>query len=128
LNASLFAASILPLSTAYTVCEALGWESSLNRKFVKAPQFYGLYTLMIFLGAGIILFPDMPLISIMYYSQVINGMLLPIILIFMLLLINDRRIMGDHVNGRFMNAITWLTVVVLIMLSGAMVVTTLFSL
>jgi Mn2+/Fe2+ NRAMP family transporter len=64
----------------------------------------------------------------MYYSQVINGMLLPIILIFMLLLINDRRIMGDHVNGRFMNAITWLTVVVLIMLSGAMVVTTLFSL
>jgi Mn2+/Fe2+ NRAMP family transporter len=128
LNASLFAASILPLSTAYTVCEALGWESSLNRKFVEAPQFYGLYTLMIFLGAGIILFPDMPLISIMYYSQVINGMLLPIILIFMLLLINDRRIMGDHVNGRFMNAITWLTVVVLIILSGAMVVTTLFSL
>jgi Mn2+/Fe2+ NRAMP family transporter len=127
LNASLFAASILPLSTAYTVCEALGWESSLNRKFVEAPQFYGLYTLMIFLGAGIILFPDMPLIAIMYYSQVINGMLLPIILIFMLLLINDQRIMGDHVNGRFMNAITWLTVVVLIILSGAMVVTTLFS-
>ena len=127
LNASLFAASILPLSTAYTVCEAFGWESSLNRKFVEAPQFYGLYTLMILLGAGIILFPDMPLISIMYYSQVINGMLLPYILIFMLLLINDRRIMGDHVNGRFMNAITWLTVVVLIMLSGAMVVTTLIG-
>ncbi|MFH1081104.1 MAG: divalent metal cation transporter [Pseudomonadota bacterium] len=127
LNASLFAASILPLSTAYTVCEAFGWESSLNRKFVEAPQFYGLYTVMIFLGAGIILFPNMPLISIMYYSQVINGMLLPFILIFMLLLINDRRIMGDHVNGRFMNAITWLTVVVLIMLSGAMVVTTLIG-
>jgi Mn2+/Fe2+ NRAMP family transporter len=94
---------------------------------VEAPQFYGLYTLMIFLGAGIILFPDMPLIPIMYYSQVINGMLLPFILIFMLLLINDRRIMGDYVNGRFMNAITWLTVVVLIMLSGAMVVTTLIG-
>jgi Mn2+/Fe2+ NRAMP family transporter len=82
---------------------------------------------MIFLGAGIILFPDMPLIPIMYYSQVINGMLLPVILIFMLLLINDRRIMGDYVNGRFMNAITWLTVIVLIMLSGAMVVTTLIG-
>ena len=128
LNASLFAASILPLSTAYTICEAFGWESSLNHKFVEAPQFYGLYTLMIFLGAGIILFPNMPLISIMYYSQVVNGMLLPFILIFMLLLINDRRIMGDYVNGRFMNVTTWLTVIVLIILSGAMVVTSLTSL
>ena len=124
LNASLFAASILPLSTAYTICEAFGWESSVNRKFVEAPQFYGLYSLMIFLGAGIILFPNVPLISIMYYSQVINGMLLPFILIFMLLLINDRRIMGDYVNGRFMNVATWLTVIVLIVLSGAMVVRT----
>jgi len=125
LNASLFAASILPLSTAYTICEAFGWESSLNHKFVEAPQFYGLYSLMIFLGAGIILLPDMPLISIMYYSQVVNGILLPFILIFMLLLINDRRIMGEHTNGRFMNAVTWLTVIMLIMLSGAMVITSL---
>jgi NRAMP (natural resistance-associated macrophage protein)-like metal ion transporter len=127
LNASLFAASILPLSTAYTICEAFGWESSLNRKFVEAPQFYGLYTLMIFLGAGIILFPNMPLISIMYYSQVLNGMMLPFILIFMLLLINDRRIMGDYVNGRFMNVITWSTVIFLILLSGTMVITSLIQ-
>jgi NRAMP (natural resistance-associated macrophage protein)-like metal ion transporter len=127
LNASLFAASILPLSTSYTICEAFGWESSLNRKFVEAPQFYGLYTLMIFLGAGIILFPNMPLISIMYYSQVLNGMMLPFILIFMLLLINDRRIMGDYVNGRFMNVITWLTVIFLILLSGTMVITSLIQ-
>jgi len=127
LNASLFAASILPLSTSYTICEAFGWESSLNHKFVEAPQFYGLYTLMIFLGAGIILFPNMPLISIMYYSQVLNGMMLPFILIFMLLLINDRRIMGDYVNGRFMNVITWLTVIFLILLSGTMVITSLIQ-
>jgi NRAMP (natural resistance-associated macrophage protein)-like metal ion transporter len=125
LNASLFAASILPLSTAYTICEAFGWESSLNHRFVEAPQFYGMYTLMIALGAGIILLPNMPLISIMYYSQVINGLLLPFILIFMLLLINDRRIMGDYVNSRFMNVVTWLTVILLILLSGAMVITSL---
>jgi len=122
LNASLFAASILPLSTAYTICEAFGWESSLNSKFVEAPQFYGLYSLMIFLGAGIILLPNVPLISIMYYSQVINGILLPFVLIFMLLLINDKRIMGDYVNGRLMNIISWSTVVILIGLSAAMVI------
>jgi Mn2+/Fe2+ NRAMP family transporter len=122
LNASLFAASILPLSTAYTICEAFGWESSLNTKFIEAPQFYGLYSLMIFLGAGIILLPDIPLIAIMYYSQVVNGILLPFILIFMLLLINDKRIMGTYVNSRLMNIISWATVVILIGMSVAMVV------
>jgi NRAMP (natural resistance-associated macrophage protein)-like metal ion transporter len=127
LNASLFAASILPLSTAYTICEAFGWESSVNHKFTEAPQFYWLYSLMIFLGAAIILFPNMPLVAIMYYSQVINGMLLPFILIFMLLLINDRRIMGDYVNGRLMNVVTWFTVGVLILLSVAMVISALAS-
>jgi NRAMP (natural resistance-associated macrophage protein)-like metal ion transporter len=121
LNASLFAASILPLSTAYTICEAFGWESSLNTKFVEAPQFYGLYTLIIFLGAGIILLPNIPLISIMFYSQVINGILLPFVLIFMLLLINDRKIMGDYINGKIMNIISWVTVAVLISLSLAMI-------
>ena len=125
LNASLFAASILPLSTAYTVCEAFGWESSLNSKFVEAPQFYGLYSLMIFLGSGIILLPNVPLIKIMYYSQVINGILLPFVLIFMLLLINDKRIMGDYVNGRLMNIVSWTTVVILIGLSITMVVSSL---
>jgi NRAMP (natural resistance-associated macrophage protein)-like metal ion transporter len=121
LNASLFAASILPLSTAYTICEAFGWESSLNTKFVEAPQFYGLYTLIIFLGAGIILLPGVPLISIMFYSQVINGILLPFVLIFMLILINDRKIMGDYVNSATMNILSWATVAVLISLSLVMV-------
>ena len=126
LNASLFAASILPLSTAYTICEAFGWESSLNTKFTEAPQFYGLYSLMIFLGAGIILLPGVPLISIMFYSQVINGLLLPFVLIFMLLLINDKRIMGDYVNSRTMNVVSWVTVIILNGLSIAMVVSAFF--
>ena len=125
LNASLFAASILPLSTSYTICEAFGWESSLNRKFTEAPQFYGLYSLMVFLGMGIILFPDVPLISIMFYSQVINGVLLPVILIFMLLLVNDRRIMGNYVNGWLLNLVSYVTIIVLIFLSGAMIFTSL---
>jgi NRAMP (natural resistance-associated macrophage protein)-like metal ion transporter len=126
LNASLFAASILPLSTAYTICEALGWESSLNNKFTEAPQFYGLYSLMIFLGAGVILLPNVPLISIMFYSQVINGILLPFVLIFMLLLINDKRVMGDYINSKLMNVVSWTTVIILIGLSGTMVVSAFF--
>ncbi len=121
LNASLFAASILPLSTAYTICEAFGWESSLNRKFLEAPQFYGLYSIIIIIGAGIILLPNVPLIPIMYYSQVINGLLLPFILLIMLLLVNDEKIMGKYTNGRVMNLISWATVAVLIMLSLATV-------
>lgn len=127
LNASLFAASILPISTAYTICEAFGWESSLNRKFIEAPQFYGLYSFMLFLGAGIIMLPEMPLISIMYYSQVINGLLLPVVLVFMLLLINDSRIMGGYVNGKLMNFVAWLTVAVLIILSAVAVAFALFA-
>ncbi len=125
LNASLFAASILPLSTAYTICEAFGWESSVDRKFAEAPQFYGLYSLMILLGAGVILFPNVPLIPIMFYSQVINGALLPFILIFMLILVNDRKIMGNHTNGWTLNLISLVTIVVLIFLSGAMIWTAL---
>src|SRR3989339_1230780 len=127
LNASLFAASILPISTAYTICEAFGWESSLNRKFLEAPQFYGLYSLMVFLGAGIILLPDMPLITIMYYSQVINGAILPVILIFMLLLVNDRKIMGEYTNSLAMNIISWLTVAILTVLSLTMLAFALFA-
>ncbi len=120
LNASLFAASILPISTAYTICEAFGWESSLNCKFIEAPQFYGLYSLMVLLGAAVILLPDLPLIGIMYYSQVINGAILPIILVFMLLLVNDRRIMGKYKNGLLGNIVSWLTVAILTFLSLAM--------
>ncbi|MEW6615302.1 MAG: divalent metal cation transporter [Thermodesulfobacteriota bacterium] len=113
-NASLFAASILPLSTTYLICEGLGWEAGIDKKFAEAPQFYGLYSLLIFLGAGIILYPNVPLIQIMYFSQVINGMVLPFVLIFMLLLINDKKLMMDYTNGPVFNAIAWVTSVVMI--------------
>ncbi len=125
LNASLFAASILPLSTAYTICEAFGWEASVNRRFEEAPQFYGLYSLMVLLGMIVILFPNVPLISIMFYSQVINGALLPFVLIFMLVLVNDPRIMGSYTNGTVMNLLSYTTIVILIALSGAMLYTSL---
>jgi len=113
-NASLFAASILPLSTTYLICEGLGWEAGLDKKFVEAPQFYGFYSLIIFLGAGVILYPNFPLIPIMYFSQVINGMVLPFVLIFMLLLINDKKLMMGYTNGLVFNMIAWVTTIVMI--------------
>lgn len=113
-NASLFAASILPLSTTYLICEGLGWEVGIDKKFVEAPQFYGIYSLIIFIGAGIILYPDMPLIPIMYFSQVVNGIVLPFILIFILLLINDKKLMMQHTNGPVFNVIAWATTILLI--------------
>ncbi|MFQ6003388.1 MAG: Nramp family divalent metal transporter [Candidatus Zixiibacteriota bacterium] len=117
LNASLFAASILPLSTAYVVCEGMGWEDGVNKKFSEAPQFYGLYSLLIFLGAGVVLWPNIPLIPIMFISQVINGIVLPVILIFILILINNKKIMGDYTNKKTFNILAWLVVVILILLS-----------
>jgi NRAMP (natural resistance-associated macrophage protein)-like metal ion transporter len=119
LNASLFAASILPLSTAFLVCEGMGWESGVNKKFSEAPQFYGLYTLLIFLGAGIILLPRVPLFPVMYISQIINGLVLPVIMVIMLILINNKKLMGDYTNKTFYNILSWFTVAVLTALSGA---------
>jgi NRAMP (natural resistance-associated macrophage protein)-like metal ion transporter len=117
LNASLFAASILPLSTAYVVCEGMGWEDGVNKKFSEAPQFYGLYSLLIFLGAGVVLWPGLPLIPIMFISQVINGIVLPVILVFILILINNKKIMGDYTNKKTFNVLAWLTVITLIILT-----------
>ncbi|HZR25588.1 MAG TPA: Nramp family divalent metal transporter [Vicinamibacterales bacterium] len=120
-NASLFAASILPISTAYAVCEGLGFESGLDKRFDEAPAFYWLYTLLIVLGAGVLLLPRVPLVYISVLSQVANGVVLPFVLIFMLLLTNDREIMGEHVNSRGFNIVAWTTVVVMIALTVAMV-------
>jgi len=113
-NASLLAISVVPLSTTYLICEGLGWEAGIDKKFVEAPQFYGFYSLMILLGAGIIMYPDVPLIRIMYLSQVINGIVLPFVLIFILLLINDKKLMGEHTNGPVFNIVAWITTIVLI--------------
>ncbi len=122
-NASLFAASILPLATAYYVCEGMGWESGIDKNFKTAPQFMWLYTGIIAVGALIILIPNAPLVPIMLISQVVNGVMLPFVLIFMLLLINNRDIMGEYVNSRFFNVIAWATVVVMVTLTLVLVVT-----
>ena len=121
-NASLFAASILPISTAYAVCEGLGFESGLDKQFHEAPLFYWLYTLLIVFGAGVLLLPHVPLVYVSVLSQVANGIVLPFVLIFMLLLTNDREIMGEYVNGRGFNIVAWTTVGVMIALTLAMLV------
>ena len=126
-NASLFSASILPLATAYYVCEAMGWESGVDHDFKSAPQFMWLYTGLIVLGAAIILIPNAPLIAIMLISQVVNGALLPFVLIFMLVLINKKELMGEYVNTKLFNIIAWITVVVMIVLTLALVVQTIIS-
>jgi Mn2+/Fe2+ NRAMP family transporter len=116
-NASLFAASILPLSTAYSVCEGMGWESGVNKSFREAPQFYSLYTGIIIFGAIFVLIPRIPLVKVMIFSQVANGILLPFVLIMMLRLINNKRLMGAYVNSKLYNGIAWLTVAIMIALS-----------
>lgn len=120
--ASLFAACILPLSTAYSVCEGLGLEAGVNRKFGEAPEFYWLYTGIIVLSAAMILMPGVPLLKIILASQVVNGLLLPVILVFMALLIRRRELMGRFVNGPVYDAITWATTIVLVGLAVAMAV------
>jgi len=121
-NASLFAASILPISTAYAVCEGLGLESGLDKRFDEAPAFYWLYTALIVLGAGVLLLPRFPLFRVMVLSQVVNGILLPFVLVFMLLLMNDRELMGEHVNSRWYNVVSWFTVVAMAALSIALLI------
>ncbi|MGO9093791.1 MAG: NRAMP family divalent metal transporter [Bryobacteraceae bacterium] len=120
-NASLFAASILPLSTAYTVCEGLGFEAGVNRRLREAPIFYWLYTLLIAGGAGVVLIPKFPLIKMILLSQVLNGVLLPVVLIFMVLLINKKELMGEWTNSRLYNWVTWASVAILIGLTLALV-------
>jgi NRAMP (natural resistance-associated macrophage protein)-like metal ion transporter len=119
LNASVFAASILPLSTAYTVCEGLGFEAGVNRRMREAPIFYSLYTLLIVVGAGVVLIPGFDLVRMTILSQVLNGMLLPFVLIPMVLLINKRDLMGEWVNPRWFNLVSWIAVVVMIGLTLA---------
>jgi Mn2+/Fe2+ NRAMP family transporter len=121
-NASLFAASILPLSTAYTVCEGLGFESGLDKKFSEASVFYWMYTILVGAGAGVTLIPRLPLIKLSILSQVLNGVLLPPVLIYMLLLINKRSLMGRYVNSKTFNVIAWATVGILIALTVVYVV------
>ena len=120
-NASLFAASILPLSTAYTVCEGLGLESGVDKKFKEAPFFYWLYTLLIVGGAvTVLVLPDSQLINVAILSQVLNGVLLPVVIVLMLLLINRSDLMGDHKNSRLWNWIAWGTSAIVILMTLVM--------
>lgn len=122
-NASLFAASILPLATAYSVCEGLGLEAGVSKRFGEAPEFYWLYTLIIAASAGTILIPGVPLLRIILVSQVMNGLLLPFILVFMAILVNRASLMGSFVNGPVYNLVVWATTAALVALTVLMVVT-----
>ncbi len=126
INASLFSASVLPLATSYYVCEALGFQSGVDRTIRQAPVFYGLYIALIIGACAVVLLPGAPLLQILFLSQVANGILLPFILVFMLLLVNRKRLMGAYTNSRTFNGIAWITVVVMILLTLALVVSQVF--
>jgi Mn2+/Fe2+ NRAMP family transporter len=127
LNASLFAASILPLSTAHVICEGLGFEAGIDHKFKEAKIFYSLYTVLIVVGAGIILIPHVPIWKIFIFSQVGNGVWLPIVIIFILLLVNRRDLMGEHVNTLTFNIVAWVTAIAMIILTLVLVYTSIFQ-
>ncbi|MCX6348881.1 MAG: Nramp family divalent metal transporter [Candidatus Aureabacteria bacterium] len=126
--ASVFSATILPLATAFYVCEAFGFEAGINKRPEEAPQFYGLFAFIMVVSVIIILIPNAPLIMITIWSQVINAMLLPVVLLSMILMVNNRKIMGDYVNKRFQNAVGWSTVVILVALTAALLIFQAFSL
>jgi NRAMP (natural resistance-associated macrophage protein)-like metal ion transporter len=125
-NASLFAASILPLTTAYYICEGMGWNAGVNKSIKEAPQFFGLYTGIILFGALFVLIPKLPLLFIMYLTQVINGLVLPFVLIFIIKIINDKDIMGEHINSKFANVVSYTTIIFLIIITLLMVAMALF--
>ncbi|MBF0607522.1 MAG: Nramp family divalent metal transporter [Magnetococcales bacterium] len=125
-NASLFSASILPLATAYSICEGMGFEAGVNKSFRDAPIFMTLYTVFIVIGAMIVLVPTIPLIAVMWMSQVVNGVMLPFVLVFMLMLINKKDLMGDYVNGRAFNWIAWGTTITMVALTVLFVLSMFF--
>jgi len=125
--ASVFSATILPLATAFYVCEAFGFEAGINKKINEAPQFYALFTFIILVSAIIILIPNAPLIAITIWSQIINAMLLPVVLISMITMVNNKKIMGKYTNNNFQNTVGWLTTVILIVLTIMLIVSPLIS-
>ncbi len=120
-NASLLSAAILPLATSYNICEGLGFESGIDKRFSEAPIFYWLYTLLIGGGAAFVLIPGLPLLKFILVSQVANGVLLPFVLVYMLLLINRPRLMGSFKNKPWQNAIAWTTAITMILLTAGLV-------
>lgn len=125
--ASVFSATILPLATAFYVCEAFGFEAGINKKINEAPQFYALFTAIIVIAIIIILIPNAPLIAITIWSQVINAMLLPVVLISMITMVNNKKIMGKYTNNRFQNSVGWSTTVILIALTAMLIISPFMS-
>lgn len=125
-GASMLAAGVLPLATAYSITEALGFEKGVSRSFREAPIFLGIFTFLVAVGAGIAVIPDLPMIKVLLVTQVINGLLLPVILFGVLRLVNDRELMGTYVNGPFYNIASWLTAILVTSLSLLLIVVTLF--
>jgi NRAMP (natural resistance-associated macrophage protein)-like metal ion transporter len=125
--ASIFSATILPLATAFYVCEAFGFEAGIDKKWDEAKEFYVLYTSILIIAAFIILLPNSPLIKISLWSQVLNGMLLPVVLVCMILIVNNKKIMGVHVNKPINNIIGWASIVILIGLSAALILMPIFT-
>ena len=125
--ASIFSATILPLATAFYVCEAFGFEAGIDKKWDEAKEFYVLYTGILIIGAAIILIPNAPLILISLWTQVINGMLLPVVLVCMILLVNNKKIMGKYVNKPINNIIGWSAIAILIGLSLLLLVLPMFK-
>lgn len=122
LNASLLAASVLPVSTSYAICEAFGWESGLNKKIKEAPAFFSIFALTAAIGAAVVMLPNINLMKVMLLSQTVNGILLPFILIFMLLIINDKKIMGEYCNSLGRNIISYVTAAALIILTALLLI------
>ena len=125
--ASIFSATILPLATAFYVCEAFGFEAGINKKLNEAPQFYALFTFIIVISNIIILLPNAPLIAITIWSQIINAMLLPVVLISMIRMVNDKKIMGPYINNKFQNSVGWSTIVILITMTVALMISPLLA-
>ncbi|NMC62100.1 MAG: divalent metal cation transporter, partial [SAR324 cluster bacterium] len=113
LIASIFSATILPVASAFYVCQAFGFEAGIDKTVKEAPQFYALYSSILLISACIVLLPNAPLIRITLWSQILNGLLLPVVLLFMIVLINNEEIMGSYTNKKFNNLVGWTTVLVL---------------
>ena len=126
LGASMLAAGVLPLATAYSISEALGFEKGVSRSFREAPIFLGTFTFLVAVGAAIAVVPNLPLIRVLLVTQVINGLLLPIVLFTVMRLVNDRELMGDHVNGNLHNIAAWLTTIIVTGLSVLYILITIF--
>ncbi|TAL54127.1 MAG: divalent metal cation transporter, partial [Nanoarchaeota archaeon] len=125
--ASIFSAIILPIATAFYVCEAFGFEKGIDKKPSEAPQFYLLFTAIIGIGAGIILIPNAPLITITVWTQIINGILLPVVLISMMYIVNNKKVMKEYTNNRVQNLVGWTTTIMLVGLSAVLFISPLFS-